>query len=363
LPVTIMEASPPITHSLPFERWLRPALHAVLLVTAVGIGVFWWQLKPGTWTRLASFRWQYLPVLAAMIGLAWACNGFRTWLLARVLGHKIAVKDAIAVTLSTEFASAATPGGVGGLVARLALQRRLGIPSADTLAMLAADVAIDLSFFAALTPLALWRGMRLLSKMADESMESSIAPMLAVVALGSLVAGLALWRWAVRRRQQKGRPSTWRQRLASGFGDFKNNLGVFWRRGWLALALTFIVAAVQWICRYGVLPVVLLGFGVSVDPVPLMLLQGVLFFVAVAIAVPGGGGSIEVLSSVILPLMVPALIIGPVVLIWRLFTYHLYLLGGGLTLWHLLRKSPPDASIEEPVEAPGAASLPFRSQP
>lgn len=356
-----MDAPPPPPPTLPFQRWLRPALHAVLLVTAVGIGVFWWQLKPGTWTRLASFHWQFLPVLAAMVGLAWGCNGLRTWLLARVLGHKVSLKNAVAVTLSTEFASAATPGGVGGLVARLALQRRLGISSADTLAMLAADVAIDLCFFAVLTPIALWRGKRLLSRMADESLESSLAPTLAIVALASLVAGLALWRWAVRRRRRQGRPSTWRHRLASGFGDFKNNLGVFWRRGWLALALTFIVAAVQWICRYGVLPVVLLGFGVSVDPVPLMLLQGVLFFVAIAIAVPGGGGSIEVLSSVILPLMVPALIIGPVVLIWRLFTYHLYLLGGGLTLWCLLRKSRPAASVEDPAEAPDAASLPLRS--
>ena len=333
-----MNASPHASHPHPFERWLRPALQAALLVTAVGVGVFWWQLNPGTWTRLASFHWRYLPLLVAMIGLAWSCNGLRTWLLARVLGHKIPLKSAVAVTLSTEFATAATPGGVGGIVARLALQRRLGIPSADTFAMLAADVAVDLCFFAVLTPLALWRGQQLLSGMAGGSLDASLVPLLASAGVGLLIASLTVWRWSVRRRKRKDRATSWRERLAASFTDFKNNLRLFWRRGRTALALSFVVGGVQWICRYGVLPVVLWGFGVTVDPLPLMLLQGVLFFVAMAVAVPGGGGSVELLSSVILPLIAPALIIGPVVLIWRLFTYHLYLLGGGLTLWRVLQR-------------------------
>lgn len=70
---------------------------------------------------------------------------------------------------------------------------------------------------------------------------------------------------------------------------------------------------------------------------PLMLLQGCLFFISLLVVVPGGGGSVELLSGAVLPLFAPVALVGPAVLLWRVATYHLYVLAGGATLWLVSR--------------------------
>ena len=91
----------------------------------------------------------------------------------------------------------------------------------------------------------------------------------------------------------------------------------------------FLVAVFQWFCRYGVLPVLLWGLGHPVNPFPLFVLQGLLFTLALALVVPGGSGGVELAFAVVMAPIIPKELLGVVVL-WRFFTYHLYILGGGL---------------------------------
>jgi uncharacterized protein (TIRG00374 family) len=102
---------------------------------------------------------------------------------------------------------------------------------------------------------------------------------------------------------------------------------------------------VQWTCRYGVLPLTFHALGVDVPVLPLMLLQGCLFLLSLLVVMPGGGGSVELLSGALLPLFAPAALVGPAVLIWRVATYHLYVLAGGAMLWRLWRADGGGAGL------------------
>jgi uncharacterized membrane protein YbhN (UPF0104 family) len=77
------------------------------------------------------------------------------------------------------------------------------------------------------------------------------------------------------------------------------------------------------------LPVVLFSLGYPVNPLPLFLIQGILFGLSLLIVAPGGGGSVELLSAFVLPIFAPGSLTGIIVLVWRFFSYHLYLLVGG----------------------------------
>jgi uncharacterized membrane protein YbhN (UPF0104 family) len=44
---------------------------------------------------------------------------------------------------------------------------------------------------------------------------------------------------------------------------------------------------------------------------------------------PGGGGGVEVATSLVLRHFVRGPLVGVVLLLWRFFTYHLYLFTGG----------------------------------
>jgi uncharacterized membrane protein YbhN (UPF0104 family) len=50
---------------------------------------------------------------------------------------------------------------------------------------------------------------------------------------------------------------------------------------------------------------------------------------------PGGGGSVEVATAIILGHFVPVTMVGLVLLLWRFSTYHLYLLAGGAVFFYV----------------------------
>ena len=109
--------------------WLRAALRGAVIAMAVGTAVFLFMVRADTWARLGEARWGLLAFAPAMVALAWACNGTRTWLLAPVVARRIRWREALGVTLSVEFALAATPGGVGGIPVRVALSRDTPAPA------------------------------------------------------------------------------------------------------------------------------------------------------------------------------------------------------------------------------------------
>jgi uncharacterized membrane protein YbhN (UPF0104 family) len=332
--------------------WVRTALRGVVVAMLVGTGVFLFTVRDDTWARLADARWGLLALAPALISLAWACNATRTWLLAPVVARRIRWREALGVTLSVEFALAATPGGVGGIPVRVALSRRLGIPPEASLAIVAADVAADVLFFSLLWPFGavalaglLMRG-GLGARLAETWAGAEPGWWAAGAAGAALAVGLGLlvvW----RRRRPGGRV----ERLVGAARRTVSQIALFWRRGKLRFAAGLGVAAVQWSARYGVLPLTFFALGVDAPILPLMLLQGCLFLFSLVVVMPGGGGSVELLSGMVLPLFAPAALVGPALLIWRVCTYHCTVLAGGVALWRQLRRGAV-VPVEAPAEAP-----------
>lgn len=318
--------------------WLRAALRGVVLAMAVGTAVFLFNVREDTWSRLGEARWGLLSLAPAMVALAWACNGARTWLLAPVVARRIRWREALGVTLSVEFALAATPGGVGGIPVRVALSRRLGIPPEASLAIVAADVAADVLFFSLLWPFAAVSVVALLARSGlGEKVAAGWAEAHPAAWLAGLGVAAALALWSAARAWRRRRAGGRLERLGGALRRTTGNIARFWRLGKARFAASVAVAAVQWTCRYGVLPLTFRALGVDAPVLPLMLLQGCLFLVSLLVVAPGGGGSVELLSGAVLPLFAPAALVGPALLIWRIATYHLYVLGGGVALWRQLR--------------------------
>ena len=336
-------------------KWIRTALRGAVLAMAAGTGVFLFTVRGDTWARLGEARWGLLAWAPAIVALAWACNGTRTWLLAPVVAKRIRWREALGVTLSVEFALAATPGGVGGIPVRVALSRRLGIPAEASLAIVAADVTADILFFALLWPFAAVSvaGMLARSGLGEKiaagwEAAHPLAWLAGFGAVATLAAALAARAW--RRRKVGGRL----ERIAGAARRTAGNIARFWRLGKTRFAASVAVAAVQWCCRYGVLPLTFYALGVEAPVLPLMLLQGCLFLISLLVVAPGGGGSVELLSGAVLPLFAPAALVGPALLIWRVATYHLYVLAGGVALWRQLREG---AMLAEAETARGTSRL------
>lgn len=352
-------AIPPVVHpalapaTAAPGRMGRYALLGVGLVLAVTLAIVLLTTDRRTWLELARFPVRHLWLILGLVVVSWLGSGARIWLLAGALGYRVGFGYSVATALAAEFGLAATPGGAGGPAIRVASLRRVGMPLQAGASLLAADAFLDLVFFALLAPLALvvilrdpfWRGLF--------AHQAGLPALGLLLALGGVGIALALWKgggWATwlvlmgqatplgRRLRLRAR-WTWLRRAWRGtireVGRQARRLAVHQRP---RLAAALLAAACQWTCRFGVLPVLLAAFGGKPHVVPLILVQAVLLAVSLVLMVPGGGGSVELVTNLMLRAFVPDSLAALVMLLNRLFTYHLFLLAGGIALavtWRL----------------------------
>ena len=298
------------------------------------------------------------PLFLALTAGAWLFNGARTWALSRGMGYPLSFMCSAGVALSAEFGIAASPGGVGGAGVRLALLRKAGIPFAVGTGMMALDFLMDILFLAMIVPFAVYAALTdaFWRNMAAECLSGiSLAGIcvwtaaLAVAAIVCLVlkrTGMSLFQSVTRtdygrKKRVHGRARFLRLQVSLRFREARRAAGGMLRRRRSELAVTFLFAMAQWTCRYSILPLLVVMLRDSNDyaVLPLFVFQGFLFMLALLVVVPGGGGSVEALSFFLLPRLVPGNIVGIVTLVWRFFTYHLYLIAGGTVFAFCVRRN------------------------
>lgn len=349
------------THIEP-KKMLRWVLQGAALAGVATVAVFLFTVRPETWTHLREFNLWWLPLLVGMVLIAWACNGARVWIFCRALGHPLRYRTALQTSLSQEFGVAATPAGIGGAVIRLTLLKRAGVPVAHSGSMLASDAAIDVLFFALLAPFAVWVMLHdaLFAKVLarfDGRMLLPIAGAGIAAAAGIMMLLRSAWFHRLierlagathfgRKRRLPARHRFLRHATSRTLRRMRAALALLWGRRKSALVVNFLLAALQWTCRYSLLPLILWAMHTPVNPVPLFLAQGLLFMLSMAVVVPGGGGAVEVLAALILPAFVPVALVGAVLVLWRLLTFNLYLLGGGTAFFLAVRAKRLDSMPE-----------------
>jgi uncharacterized protein (TIRG00374 family) len=356
-----MDGKPPPV----LKKLIRYAVQGTILGVVATAGVFLYTLAPETLEQLHGFSWHYVPVFLALVVCSWISTAARVWVLSRSLGHRLQFRQAIAVTLSTDFAVAASPAGMGGTVAFASLLSRAGIPLSTSTSILAANLAADGLFFCLLTCVAVavlirdpaWH--QLLSQ--DGALQLTL---LSAALIGSLLlAGLCLWKrrsWERLERLTGATSFGRKHRLPGRIRYLQWTTRRFLRRTWAvtrflfkyrrsALLANFLLASIQWSCRYGVLPLIVLAFSSTRNPFPLLLIQGFLLTLSLLLVVPGGGGGVEIVTTLVLQLFVPPSSVAVVLVLWRFFTYHLYLLvGGAVFFWtcnRLNRVFPTNVSV------------------
>jgi uncharacterized protein (TIRG00374 family) len=293
-----------------------------------------------------------------LVVTAWVCNGLRLRLLSAALGFRIPLARCVRITLSSEFGIAATPSGVGGGFLKIYLTRRQGVPVGQAMSFLATDMTLDFIFMLIIIPLGISSFLQIFRPIVKRPTEG-VLYLLAATALVVLFAAL-FWRRRVtangprapsaglqRPRGLRGLRVSARLMLRKWSGEFRTGYTTLLSLKKHYLVGTFFVSLVQWSCRYGVLVVILRALGVTdVNPFALFLLQGMLFFGGLLLVLPGGGGGVETAFAFTVGQLVPASIVGVALVLWRFFTYYLYLAAGGTMLLVTAGKGAFSESLE-----------------
>jgi uncharacterized protein (TIRG00374 family) len=328
----------------PSRSWLRLGLQAGLLAAAVAALVLYFTFDEATWDHLKRLDAVTALELAGLVVMVWLCGGGRVVTLARGLGYRLSYPRGVAVILSSEFGMAATPAGAGGAALWLGLLRSFGIPVSHGAALLMSEVTIDVGVFLLLLPFGLWALIRqpeLRASLAQWLGEIWFYPVILVAVVAALAvlltrlpsfAPLRRWLWSRRglRRGLVRLTRLWRQRHRF-LHRLRGGLHTLFRLRPGFVGLAVLLALVQWTCRYSILPLLVWRFGGSSEVLVLILLQGLLLTLSYLIVAPGGGGGVEVAAVLLLGFFAPAPAVGVIVVLWRFYTYHLFLLVGGVT--------------------------------
>nr|WP_300310878.1 lysylphosphatidylglycerol synthase transmembrane domain-containing protein [Halomonas sp.] len=340
----------------------RYYLHGTLLTLAllVTLIVPWWLGGQGTFLAIAAFP---LPIFALMTVLAvvcWNINAARLRLMLAGRAGRLGQAGALSIEMASKFAICATPGGAGGPPTFLALLTRRGYSPSQGAAIYLVDQSCDMLFFTLMLSIIV---TMTLTTATDWPYQALVESALLGLIMTILLLCLSLY---FLPRLLRARPLS--VPLLGHRHWFKAS-----RRRWLArrllrcrraaimtlqlppakLVAIFALCSLHWVLRYSLLFLAVVGvssitansdnaLGGMSDGMATwawcFLTQMLSMATGQFSMLPGGAGAAEVsVGALLLPLMDREQAAAAVV-VWRLVSYHLYLLAGApFFMTHALR--------------------------
>ena len=321
------------------NRVFRTSMILVPFGVLLNLWISWAATDRSVFRRFGELdrRYLYLGVVLAL--MPWITNTIRILVWARFIGHRLTFLDCFRITLGAELASSVFPTSSGGEVFRWGMMVQKGVTKGEAASIVTLGYLEDLCFFATALPTAFvvsraWE-LPVLRRLGRElrGEASGVLPAIAVV----LLVLVALWQLGVRgflgarlRRWWLRRAVRSRRRTRKSWSDFRDVFALVRERGKGRFALTFLVTAVQWSCRYSVATAVAYFLGAQVDPVLFFLLQWVIFTAMLFVPTPGASGGAEAAFFLVYSALLPAAVVGIATAGWRLLTFYLQLSLGAI---------------------------------
>lgn len=324
-----------------------------LLLSLLGLVVV---MREGVDLRAIEGQVRFSPagvlVLLASLSAWWLLAGLRIKLLAGDMGGRVTLFRATRAYLLGLFSASVTPAATGTSVA-IGWYLSRYLTSGQAVAIAVYTIALDLVFYAWSLPVS----FLLLEAGGVELPVPRLGVYVVLVAAAAL--GLA---WGLAYRVNALARGAWR---LFGIGFLRR-----WRRGVFAfvtrtgrvmssfarvplvtqLALHATTAA-MFLAHFLVLNGVALAMGLRVQHLNVLAVQTLVVALGFVVPTPGGSGYFEIALGVALTGQVPDQAKGLMILLWRVFSYYLYLLVGpaigGLAL---LRATHGGTALHEPVE-------------
>ena len=337
------------------ENWLQPARIRRLISWTVGLTALWigWTVsQTGDWSGLAELPWNGSWLGIAMVLALLRDLGY-VWRLHLLSDGLMGMRRTVSGILLWELSSALTPSVVGGSAVATFILNRNGLNWGRSLATVMATALLDeLFFLAAVLMVSVAVGWDAFLPASASWIEGSIPVIfgggVAFMASLAVLLSSALF-WAPDQTHRallhlSSRP--WMSRWAKATKSFAGDLNVasrglrsMSRTTWCAAACA---TALSWTARFLTLNAVLLAFvapvmdWMEVSQFDIWARQLSLWTVMLVSPTPGSAGLAELALPTFLTGLLP-LVLAPtawtaLVLVWRLLTYHLYVLLGAITL-------------------------------
>ncbi len=278
---------------------------------------------------------QLILILAGLATVSGVAKAGKLHVLLVNLGQRPIFLRILAISLATDFAFLSSPAGAAGYVVNMALLRTAGTSWVDATAVVGAEQALDLFFFAVAMPVAAISGLGPLAQIAPKFSESAYIALLTVVLFGSggfwysrhrMIAALYRFVCAVPWLQVK------QERFGEFLAELRVQLGTLLHGDANRNLALLLLTTLQWLTRYGVLWVVLLELGYRLPFGFVLVLQAGILHLAQWTGIPAGGGSADMALAAALATWVTSSTMATVLILWRFGTLYFPLITGAFAL-------------------------------
>lgn len=312
----------------------------LVLVTVFTIG-------PDTLPILQRMEPVYLLAAVALHIVSYIIWGLRMKVMTEALGYRIGIKDATEIVIANLFAASVTPSMAGGEPVRIhMLNRNANVRVGDASAVVIGERVLDALLLLIATPFALWvlSGSLISWEMDLAIIVAELFVLLMVfAAIGGLLSPTfidwlsSLITRGLHRVGRFDRTEHLIQFIDKELLNFHNSLWALMRTGKQGLFFGCICTMIYWIVEFMVLPLILLGLNQPPSIMVAMAVQVFLTFIMVVPVTPGASGIAELGGAALFGILVPVSILGVVVAAWRLITYYLNLVIGGVVSVKILK--------------------------
>jgi hypothetical protein len=270
--------------------------------------------------------------------------------MAEAVGGELSFRKSVEIVLSNEFAASITPGHTGGEVTRIQLLRGCKLSVGDASAVVLGERMLDALFLGMAAPIAF---------LLFTQYVHGAPGLIALFGVAALVFGLLFFilvyvmakprkvksivtkvRWLFVKVRGVDNADRAMQQALREVDVFHNSSMRFLKDKRRALVKGFLFTAAFWLLQLTIASLILVGLGSQPYILASFSAQTVLMMIAIIPLTPGNSGIAEVSTAAIYSAFVSTSILGIFILGWRVITYYLNIVVGGLVSIKILQDRP-----------------------
>jgi hypothetical protein len=316
-----------------------------LLLSALVLGVIAYvTFDAATFREMVGHLRPFL--LLAAVGVAVARIGLTGWRLSYVSQGRLSLRSGTRGQLAWDFFSSVTPSVVGGgPIAAFYVARDQNITVGESAAFMFFCILLDQLWFVVAIPLLVVANMYvdLLPAAAGQvgawGLMAYFGVLLAWAAVQAyailfrprLLLRLARWcvQWPYLRRA--------RTQVLDEVQSYVRRARTLGSQPPSFYVNGFLLTALGWVARYGLVVLIVRSVYANADTLALLLRSAAMMLVGLIMPTPGGAGGVEGLYALFVGPLLPASLVAPTLLTWRLLSYYLFIALGAYLFVHQLR--------------------------
>jgi len=315
-----------------------------------------YKITPATIDALARINPFYLSLAIGLHALSWIVWGCRLKIMSDFAGksagggkgeaNDLKLLKAIKIILASLFAACITPSQFGGEPVRIYLLNKNGLSVGDGTAVVFGERVLDFIV------IVIGAAISFLMFRAVLSNHSIIYPIFTVIG-AFLFVGIVLMALALLHPEKANKlaevlcskikikrleriKDKFYQEMNNFFGAVKR----FRYEGKATLGFALLLTIAFWLVSFIVPSFLLLGLGANPVWIYSIAAQFILIIIVAVPITPGGSGIAEISITYLYHTLVGAPILGVFMILWRLITYYLNLIAGGITSVKILSETP-----------------------